>query len=829
MRLHQDGMRRRNRFAEASRRVLRRPRGERRGTSRRAGLEMLEPRVLLSPTVYSVNSTSYFTTGTGTSGTFPYVVGLADANTSPDGSLIEFDPSVFRAGYAARIVVAETLVLSDTLGPITIDGPGALAASISGGGKVGVFEVESGVTATISGLTISRGSTSQSGGGVYNLGSTTLTDCNVADNTAEVEGGGIDNAPGATLSLIACTVSGNTARTSNSAGASNESSYSQPYNSNEYNYVYSYAGKGGTIGGGIANAGTATITNCTISGNSAGYGGGLENTGTATISASTFSRNPAVEGGGGIYDSGSGRAVLEDTIVAGNRSSLVAGDISGNAASAVTGTYNLIGTGGSGAIAGGSSGNIVLTSLANLGLGYLNNWGGPTATMALLPGSAALGVGIAKSGITTDQRGQPIAAAPDIGAFQSQGFTINPVPGIGPQQATDGTAFASPLSVVVTANNQLDPVAGGTVTFTAPASGASAALTAETVTLGYSGSASVVAADNSIPGSYTVTASAWGAASVSFSLTNAASLPVTSYTVTSTSGEFSGYDTSGSLPYVTFLASADANPATGPITINFDPSVFSAPETIALGATLDLTGTTDPIWIDGPTSDSVTIKDLAFGILDVARGVTARLSGLTISDGNAIAGNGGGVDNYGTLDVDDCTISFPIYACPAYHAKYVVCHQRAGHVGHHHPQPASRAGRHCKECALANRQRWTESHRQRGLNLPGFWLDISSQRSRRSHGRRRNLRPWRERHRYKGLVRQARRRLRLDLLGDGQHSADQYCQCLAVANDIHQLYGVRDRVRSFRRERKHRLRRSVDRDLCFDQRRGFQTVHDRRA
>ena len=57
-------------------------------------------------------------------------------------------------------------MLSETAGPEVIDGPGAGLVTVSGGDSVGVFEVESGVTATLSGLTISGGSTTGNGGGV---------------------------------------------------------------------------------------------------------------------------------------------------------------------------------------------------------------------------------------------------------------------------------------------------------------------------------------------------------------------------------------------------------------------------------------------------------------------------------------------------------------------------------------------------------------------------------------------------------------------------------------------------------------------------------------
>ena len=71
--------------------------------------------------------------------------------------------------------------------------------------------------------------------------------------------------------------------------------------------------------------------------------------------------------------------------------------------------------------------------------------------MALLPGSPALQAGsqaleVNSTGqaITTDQRGDPLdTPSPDIGAFQSQGFTLAAVTGSTPQSA--GTGEPSPI------------------------------------------------------------------------------------------------------------------------------------------------------------------------------------------------------------------------------------------------------------------------------------------------------------------------------------------------------------------------------------------------
>ena len=165
----------------------------------------------------------------------------------------------------------------------------------------------------------------------------------------------------------------------------------------------------------------------------------------------------------------------------------------------------------------------MLTSLANLGLAPLGNYGGPTQTMALLarqrrhrhrrrgqlPGHG--------NPITTDQRGEPLDSPdPDIGAFQSQGFTLTAVAGSTPQSTSPDSAFANPLAVTVTANNAVEPVAGGIVTFTAPSSGASAILSGTTATIGSNGVASVTATANATAGSYTVTASTGTATPVHF-------------------------------------------------------------------------------------------------------------------------------------------------------------------------------------------------------------------------------------------------------------------------------------------------------------------------
>ena len=281
-------------------------------------------------------------------------------------------------------------------------------------------------------------------------------------------------------------------------------------------------------GGGLFNTkrGTTTIINCTISGNTAAAGGGLYNAASANLSACTIAGNSATVGGG-IDNEPAGVATLEDTIVAANTATGgFPSDIGGNNPSGVGGTYDLVGTGGAGGLAGGT-GNIVLTNLDGLGLAPLGNYGGPTQTMPLLPGSAAIATGTVIAGLSTDQRGVAVAASPDIGAFQSQGFVLTVVPDSTPQATATDTEFANPLAVTVTAIDPIEPVEGGVVSYSAnPAqNGASANLSATTAIIGASGIAQVTATANSTAGPYTVTATEAGAASpATFTLTNLVAL-----------------------------------------------------------------------------------------------------------------------------------------------------------------------------------------------------------------------------------------------------------------------------------------------------------------
>jgi CSLREA domain-containing protein len=82
----------------------------------------------------------------------------------------------------------------------------------------------------------------------------------------------------------------------------------------------------GSVGGGISNGGTLTLTNSTVSGNSAAFGGGISNSGTLTLTNSTVSGNNAGEEGGigaaeggGILNFSGGTVILTNSTVSGNK------------------------------------------------------------------------------------------------------------------------------------------------------------------------------------------------------------------------------------------------------------------------------------------------------------------------------------------------------------------------------------------------------------------------------------------------------------------------------------------------------------------------------
>ena len=180
------------------------------------------------------------------------------------------------------IVLAAPMDITTNL---TIDGPGANRLVVSGNNAVEAFEVASGVTATISGITIENGNSGTgNGGAIYNSGTLTVSSSTLSGNTAASgQGGAIFNNGSPMLTVENSTLLNNTAT---SGGALADGIIAVTNSTLSNNVATGY-------GGGAIFAGALTVSDSTLAGNTAssGYGGGIfNNEQTSTVSNSTLAR-----------------------------------------------------------------------------------------------------------------------------------------------------------------------------------------------------------------------------------------------------------------------------------------------------------------------------------------------------------------------------------------------------------------------------------------------------------------------------------------------------------------------------------------------------------
>ena len=345
----------------------------------------------------------------------------------------------------------------DITDDLTITGAGAAgtiveACDSSGGPCSGidrVFEIWTS-TVEISRVAIRNGNSgTDAGGGISNFGELALNESTVTANESTTNcGGGIysDGGGGDSATITNSTISGNSAVCS--AGIGNQS----PGVVTIVDSTISGNTASGS-GGGVDNRGTMTITNSTISDNTSGLeGGGIWNgvTGDVVLTNVTVSGNTATTGGG-IRDDADG-VTLENTIVA---NSTAGGDCSGT----ITSSGNNLDSDGTCGLAGAGD----LPSTDPL-LGPLADNGGPTQTHALLDGSPAIDAGDDAACPATDQRGEARpadgdgdgTAVCDVGAFEVQ----PPQPGPTPTVTPTGTPTKGPSGLPPTGAGE--PGAGGT-------------------------------------------------------------------------------------------------------------------------------------------------------------------------------------------------------------------------------------------------------------------------------------------------------------------------------------------------------------------------------
>lgn len=241
------------------------------------------------------------------------------------------------------------------------------------------------------------------GGGIDTfLGTVTISNTVISNNVAYEKGGGIGNT-GGTVEITNSTITGNDAN----AGGGIYCYYSEhsPTLTISNSAVISNTTSGGSeYGGGIVNGGTLNATNVTISGNTTGgLGGALadDNSAVETNLSYVTIANNTTSGASGAVDMYYSPLKPGSTIFAGNTGGNFALTGSGSLASQ---GYNL----SDGAIPSAAGSDI--QNSAAVGLAALGNNGGPTLTMALGAGSAAIdqiasGTNGCKTTVTTDQRG----------------------------------------------------------------------------------------------------------------------------------------------------------------------------------------------------------------------------------------------------------------------------------------------------------------------------------------------------------------------------------------------------------------------------------------
>lgn len=344
-------------------------------------------------------------------GNFGGGIAVENGTVSITGSAIDGN----QAGFAGGGIYSNgTLTLTDTnvdtnsatganedaggiesAGALSITGGSVDGNTTNGTGHGGGIHV--GTTATIEGVEIA-GNTAGEGGGIYNDGMLTLHDASIDGNHVQAGGngvaGGIDNE--STLTLSDSSVTNNTSDGS---------------------------------GGGLLNDGSASLTNVTLSGNTASSEGGILNLLSLTLVSSTVSDN----GPGGLDTSGTTN--LTDTIVAKQRSGA---DCSGTVTSE---GHNLA-----------SDGTCSLTATGDLEgvdpqLATLADNGGSARTRALQTGSPAIDAGDGTVCPATDERGVARSGICDIGAFE---FT----PATPPTPTTTTTTTTTAATATATATTQ---------------------------------------------------------------------------------------------------------------------------------------------------------------------------------------------------------------------------------------------------------------------------------------------------------------------------------------------------------------------------------------
>jgi predicted outer membrane repeat protein len=270
-------------------------------------------------------------------------IGLA--NLDPDAQTITFATALTSGGAAEITLLLGELTVSQS---VTITGPGASLLRLDADGEGRLFRIDDGasdalINVTLSGLALTGGHVAGSGdgGAIFNRENVSIHRSVISGNSA-VGGGAIYSRDGS-LTITQSTVSGNSA-TLYGGGILNLGGNLSVTDS-------TLSGNSAKEGGGVVSDTnltnrTTAIAGSTISGNTASVrGGGLLNLeGLTTIRHSTITNNTAPAGGGsGVasYGTEAARTEVFSTLITGNTNSDV-DVVAGITNSFVSLGYNLV-------------------------------------------------------------------------------------------------------------------------------------------------------------------------------------------------------------------------------------------------------------------------------------------------------------------------------------------------------------------------------------------------------------------------------------------------------------------------------------------------------
>lgn len=336
------------------------------------------------------------------------------------------DTIVFASGVVGEIELSSTYGQLVLTSPLTISGPGATSLTIDANANASslrrIFTVNSGVNATISGVTLTGGyiTGTNYGGAILVNGNLTIDSAVLSGNQAGLYGGAVYTSATGKLRVLDTTFKQNTASSVGSQGGAirSDSNLSDSLVIERSAFVSNEAKSGGGIylDGNNGGVGTATIVSSTFSDNKAlsGGGGAIGNGSGSpplTIRSSTIAYNSSTSAGGGIsmHHVDETHYTLHNTIVAHNDSINTTDENIKEELNSAS-SYNLIGVGGTGGLSNTQGNQINVAVAGLLPLAYTN--GGLTPTHGLKATSVAIDAGLdaeakdaAGNALTVDQRG----------------------------------------------------------------------------------------------------------------------------------------------------------------------------------------------------------------------------------------------------------------------------------------------------------------------------------------------------------------------------------------------------------------------------------------